>query len=606
MKILLVHGVGYQEDDNFAAKWQPIIQTRLQRSDLQFTALSYDQLFKDRSINWFTLGPVALALLKSWVEHGDGQPRDEFAERGLFTPVEATVGMSIKWAEFEDLRETLRNALKRQIAQDQPDVIVAHSLGTLICYDLFARPENAALMQGRTWLTIGCQVGHPALRNLFDGYLSAPVGLKRWYSQFNPNDLVFAWEPVDLHAENFVRINSPFHKALINHDALCYLGMPESDQAWAEIASGKVAPTAAVRDLAGSFRLSTTKPQTRRAGAVPAAARKPNRRALIIGINRYAQQQLTLQGCVNDAYLMSALLQEQGFSASEIRMVVDERATTEGIQERIQWLLADTGPGDVRILYYSGHGVQMPAYGVMDEPDHLIEALVPHDFDWTEAHAISDKWLARQYGNLSYQAHFVALFDCCHAGGLTRGSALTVRSITPPDDIAHRQLKWDKEWQMWVPRDFVKPVVDRMESTDPRSPVVRLGRGIGLRPAHTRNLGRAFGHCGPYMPAIMMACRAEELAHEYRHGGGHSYGAFTYALAQVLRDTQRAPINTTKELCALINTRLPALGYDQHCALDGPHEQLNVVNTWLSPGVPAPPSASGPKKAGRRKPARKK
>jgi metacaspase-1 len=582
MKILLVHGVGYQEDKNFEAEWQPIIQQRLPSSNLQFSALTYDHWFKERSINWLTLSSVALELLKSWTEHGGEQRPGEPTERGLFTPVEATVGMSIKWAEFYDLRKTLRDALKQQMVNDQPDVIVAHSLGTLICYDLFARPENAGLIQGRTWLTIGCQVAHPALRNVFDGYLSVPP-VKRWYAQYNRNDLVFAWEPVDLHAENFVRIDSPFREALINHDALCYLKVAESAQAWAEIASGKVAPTVAVRDLAGSFRLSLTHPHAGRKSVAGTKARPPDRRALIVGINRYAQPQLKLEGCVNDAYTMSELLQEEGFNADEIRMVIDERATTEAIQQRIQWLLADTGPDDVRILYYSGHGVQVPAYGVTDKPDHLIEALVPYDFDWTEAHMITDKWLSRQYGNLSYQSHFVALFDCCHAGGLSRGGALSVRSVLPPDDVAHRQLKWDQEWKMWVPRDFVSPDVKRLDSTDPRSPILRLGRGLSLRPKRTRRLGKAFGHLGPYMPTIMMACRADELAHEYRHGGGHSYGAFTYALSQVLRDPRRAPIGAAQDLCNLINNRLPALGYNQHCAVDGPSEQLSVVNSWLRP-----------------------
>ena len=582
MKILLVHGVGYQEDDQFDQQWAPVIQGRLSGGAHTFTFLRYDSEFKKRSVNWFKLGPTALALLKSWIEHGAEERPGETLERGLFTPVEATVGMVIKWAEFDDLRKLLRDALERQIQTDQPDLIVAHSLGTLICHDLFSRPASASLIAGRTLLTIGCQVGHPALRNLFDGYLQSPATLKRWVAQYNLHDVVFAWEPVDLHAPNFVRIDTPFFKIPINHDALCYLQAQETTLAWTEIAGAREAQGAQARSLAGAFRLSVTRARPRGAQAVPRPPRKPNRRALIVGINRYALIQLTLDGCANDAYLMSALLQERGFDASEIRMVLDERATTEGIQQRIQWLLADTAPGDVRLLYYSGHGVQLPAYGVSDEPDHLIEALVPHDFDWTEAHTISDKWLAHQYGNLPYEAHFIALFDCCHAGGLTRGGTLAVRSVTPPDDIAHRQLKWDRDWAMWVPRDFVKSAAKKLDSTDPRSRVLRLGRGLGLRPEHTRNLGKPFGHKGPYMPAIMMACRSEELAHEYRHGGGHSYGAFTYALSQVLRDPNHVAIETTKGLCDLINTRLPALGYEQHCAIDGPEKQLDEVGKWIS------------------------
>jgi len=71
---------------------------------------------------------------------------------------------------------------------------------------------------------------------------------------------------------------------------------------------------------------------------------------------------------------------------------------------------------------------------------------------------------------------------------------------------------------------------------------------------------------------------------EYRYGGRHSYGAFTYVLSQVLRDDKRQPIKTTKQLSELINSPLPALGYEQHCAIDGPKQQLDLVGNWLGRG----------------------
>ena len=581
MKILLVHGVGYEEDAGFEIEWQRCVQERLPGGALDFSLFTYDELFKSRRVDWWNLGGTALELVKSWMEHGiAGSP---VLERGLFTLPEATVGMVVKWVQDDDLRATLRDRLKAQIQAERPDLVLAHSLGSLICYDLFARVENAALLTGITWFSFGSQIGHPALCNLFGGQLRVPRGLTHWYAQFNPYDVVFAWQPVDLSADNFTRLDSPFIEPPLNHDAYCYLGADEAESAWRTIGNGAAAAPIGVRALAGSMRVTSPSP---RAGASRRAVpRQASRRALIVGINKYALPGMNLEGCLNDAYLMSALLQEQGFDPDDIRMVVDERATADGIRQRIQWLLADTGPQDVRLLYYSGHGVQLPVYGASGKPDHLVESLVPHDFDWSEARTISDKWLATQYGNLPYEAHFIAIFDCCHSGGLSRGGMPMVRSIAPPDDMAHRQLRWDKDWQMWVPRDFVKPSTARMQSIDPRSPVHRLGRGISMRAADglaRRRVARAFGHEGPYMPTILMACQAHERAHEYRHGGGHSYGAFTYALSQVLRDPQRERINTVSDLCEQIDQRLPALGYDQHCAHDGPSAQLNDVARWIA------------------------
>jgi len=487
MKVLLVHGVGYQEDAEFEKIWQQLIESRLAAANVTFDKLDYDALFKARHLNWWT----AIGTMR---------------------------------AAFDDLRETLRNRLAEKIAEVQPDVIVAHSLGTLICYDYFSRVANAGAGSNITLLTCGCQIAHPTLRQIFDGYLPFPKSLKRWYALYNPHDRVFAWERLPFVDSRFLQIETPFHAAFINHDATEYFKHPAAREVWRAIAGGagtKDISFASVEVLAGSIQMHAAGVSAKAA----TKARKPNRRALLVGINEYAAPGMTLAGCVNDVYLMSALLQEQGFDADDIRMVVDDRATTAAIQQRIQWLLSDTQAGDVRILYFSGHGVQMPHYGSSGKPEQIVEALVPHDFDWSPAKAISDKWLAMQYGNLPYEAHMVAIFDCCHSGGLSRGAALKVRSISPPDDIAHRQLKWDAEWQMWVPRDFMKagPKASKgVSNLDPSAPMRQLMRGVSLRPEHVKGVGKAFGHYGPYMPVVLMACKATELAHEYRHGGGHS------------------------------------------------------------------------------------
>jgi len=82
-------------------------------------------------------------------------------------------------------------------------------------------------------------------------------------------------------------------------------------------------------------------------------------------------------------------------------------------------------------------------------------------------------------------------------------------------------------------------------------------------------------------PAILMVRRAEELEHEYRDVGGHSCGALKGALSQVLRDGNLKLIKTTKPLRELINSRLPSPGYEQHCAIDWPKQQLDVLGSRL-------------------------
>jgi hypothetical protein len=81
----------------------------------------------------------------------------------------------------------------------------------------------------------------------------------------------------------------------------------------------------------------------------------------------------------------------------DIRVVLNERATAAGILDRLHWLLDNVRNGDERVLFYSGHGAQIPAYGAKEEVDHFDECLIPYDFDWSLAHAMTDNRFVEFY-----------------------------------------------------------------------------------------------------------------------------------------------------------------------------------------------------------------
>src|SRR5262249_1123066 len=118
--------------------------------------------------------------------------------------------------------------------------------------------------------------------------------------------------------------------------------------------------------------------------------RQPLHRALLVGINEYPKEQDRLSGCVNDVFLMSSVLQESGFDAEDIRVVLDERATAAAIRERLEWLLDGASAGDQRVFFYSGHGAQLPGYNTQGQVNHVDACLVPVDFAWSRETAITD------------------------------------------------------------------------------------------------------------------------------------------------------------------------------------------------------------------------
>lgn len=434
LKILLIHGIGNIEANlSWDAEWKKIIEGSIKAlnptSTVSFQAVKYDEIFEKTEIDPVAVAE-ALAQLStsgvcSWV--GDIFKR----RRGITDALQWTLGMVAKWASDDKLRADLRKVVLKSINEFDPMVICAHSLGSLIAYDSFAQTPNS--VNGRYFMSFGSQIGNPFIRSLFGGRI-VPLDAKYWYHLYSKEDAV-ATAPIQLSAENFEQVDTYFDiPGIADHSSAEYLKHPNTTNlVWKSIV--------------------TQRPKTT-ARMLKALVAAPQQRALLVGINDYPNPADRLEGCVNDVYLMSSVLQECGLPPENIRVVLNERATVSGIKERMEWLLEDTKPGDYRFLFYSGHGAQIPDYGASNEVDHSKECLVPYDFAWSAETAIVDDWLCDLYSQLPYEVNFIALLDCCHSGGMTRNGSLTVRGLNPPDDIRHRSLRWEQKLSMWVPRDL--------------------------------------------------------------------------------------------------------------------------------------------------------
>jgi hypothetical protein len=575
--ILCVHGIGHGDaDPTLVPSWTESITANIQRwnptAAVACDFVKYDDLFDHAPLDAVTYGKAFARLLASGVIHGFGGLIP--GSRGIFDLPEQirwTAGMIAQWGSEDDLRARLRARVLRDLGSKSYDVVAAHSLGSLICYDTFRR--NPAALSGKVFVTFGSQIANPFVRDCLAGRIE-PLDARMWYHLYNDDDNVFTAE-LRLHSDSFAQIGTHFDKPgdALNHDPIYYFNHANTQaRVWFDIGAPRQ-----TRSLAREARLTK------------AVTEPPNRRALLIGINDYPNPANSLEGCVNDTFLMSSLLQECGYQSEDIRVVLNERATASSILERLHWLLDNVRDGDERVLYYSGHGAQIPAYGAKEEVDRFDECLVPYDFDWSPQRAVTDNQFVDLYSQLPYASRFAAIFDCCHSGGLTRDGGPRARGINPPDDVRHRALRWDSKIEMWVERDLQSPNRSLERSRvgkkflGANGATRRLGRGVALRSlpnARYDRERRELHHKGAYLPIIIEACQEQELAYEYRDGA-NSYGAFTFCLVKLLRELRRRGNNPNfTALAKQTATRLDALGYRQTPALVGPGTLLRKAIPW--------------------------
>lgn len=160
--------------------------------------------------------------------------------------------------------------------------------------------------------------------------------------------------------------------------------------------------------------------------SIPPSARTGGRRALIIGINRYALDPRTdrapdLRGAVNDANAVHELLRTR-YRFGSIRVLLDHEATRQRILREIEeHLVSAAEPGGVSLFYFAGHGSYARIPDPIDrERGGLDETLVPADANHG-APDIHDRELGALFNRaLDRGVQLIALFDSCHSGGITR------------------------------------------------------------------------------------------------------------------------------------------------------------------------------------------
>jgi hypothetical protein len=252
--------------------------------------------------------------------------------------------------------------------------------------------------------------------------------------------------------------------------------------------------------------------QAERYGKVLAQS-TPRKLALLVGINKYRQEQ-QLRGCFNDVELQRHLLIYRfGFNPKDIYTLTDEKATRQGILEAFEeHLIRQAKPGDVVVYHYSGHGSR-----VLD-PDPIIDSasrgksgvsgtFVPVDSSLPSG---QDGVVEDIMGHTLFllmsalkSENFTAVLDSCYSGGATR-KEFQVRSRDNKGKNVQISPKEKSYQEQWLSRlklsreDFIKGYQ------------AGIGKGV-----------------------VLAATAPDETAAD-AHLNGFYAGAFTYELTQYL------------------------------------------------------------------------
>ncbi len=145
---------------------------------------------------------------------------------------------------------------------------------------------------------------------------------------------------------------------------------------------------------------------------------KKNIYALLIAINDYTDVK-QLYGCLNDMQAFCDYLKKQ-YKGNEFKLhplkLKNEQATRQAVIDSFKHF-ERAKEGDVCVLFFSGHGSQVPTTDFFEAPNNKNEAIICYDG------CLVDKELSCLIYEVTKdkpKVHFLALMDCCHSGSNTR------------------------------------------------------------------------------------------------------------------------------------------------------------------------------------------
>jgi uncharacterized caspase-like protein len=234
-------------------------------------------------------------------------------------------------------------------------------------------------------------------------------------------------------------------------------------------------------------------------------------------------------------------------------VLTNKEATLDAIADVFtQKLPAQTRPGDEVVVYWSGHGLQLPLDPKANPPVRLF--LIPHNGDPSTvvsvnrtmvADATFHGWLMKSLEG----RRVVLILDTCHSGGATlaraNGTEVEVKSVAPPKGLTARTAERGGNF----PEHFL---------AGPARGVRSPGGGLWL----------------------LASSRADQPSFELPKG---EHGVMTHFLLDALATEKKGEPLTVGELAEVLKRKVPAYveanAYPapQNPVFDGPSQPIPLI-----------------------------
>ena len=137
LKLLGVHGLGDHRTSTWKEDWQAALRAAFPGRDeveLEFAFVSYDDIFEDVDLSLWDTMQAVWKLARSGLSTALGRRRGVLGD--VSDAVKWTAGYVVAWVEDEKFQRRTRQRLLDAMVAEEPDAVLAHSLGSLVAYKI--------------------------------------------------------------------------------------------------------------------------------------------------------------------------------------------------------------------------------------------------------------------------------------------------------------------------------------------------------------------------------------------------------------------------------------------------------------------------------------